>query len=141
MDPTRLPGSDGDRPASLGLALRDVGADVHRAYRPLLDRSGLIYSELLLLEALWDADGATPDSLAHRTRTPVGIVGLQLDRLVEKGLVERTEDGVWLTAAGFALRRDADDAFASPAVDRARFALQRLRAGLWNDAGLAYDEN
>lgn len=121
---------DAARPSSLGLALHEIEADVRRACDRLLDESGLTYPELLLLEALWNADGATPDALAYRTCAPLGVVNLQLDRLAELDLVEPTADGVWLTADGFALRRDAEGVSTSPAADRARFALQSLRVGL-----------
>ena len=107
------------RPPALGLALRAVEGRVRSACQPLLDASGLTYAELLLLEALWEADGATPDALAHRGGVPLGVVGLQLDRLAELGLVEHEGDAAWLTPQGFALRRRAGDALDRPAVNRA----------------------
>ncbi|GAB5536674.1 MAG: hypothetical protein Rubg2KO_29230 [Rubricoccaceae bacterium] len=96
------------RPSGLGLRLRAAQAEIRAACEPLIAASGLTYAELLLLEALWEADGASLDALARRVGAPLGVVCFQLERVIEGGYAELERDTAWLTPEGFALRHHAD---------------------------------
>lgn len=67
--------------------------------------NALGHDEASLLDALFDADGATPDALGARTDTPRAAIDAALGALARRGLVETTESGAWLTGEAFGLRR------------------------------------
>ena len=77
------------------------------APHPALEDAGLEPGEGLVLSALWEADGASEDSLARRARVPGDAVARLVEGLGLLGYVEREAEGVWLTGDGFRLRAQA----------------------------------
>lgn len=83
---------------------------VTRAYRPLLAEQGLTYPQYLVMLVLWQ-DGTSPiGHVARRLELAPGAVTPLVDRLVERGLLERHPDEsdrrstqIKLTAAGRSL--------------------------------------
>lgn len=82
-------------------------------YRPLLDRLGITYPQLLVLMALWDTDGLTVSALGEALHLDSGTVSPLLKRLEAAGLVERRREirdervvTVHLTDAGKALEKE-----------------------------------
>ncbi|GLT16550.1 MarR family transcriptional regulator [Vibrio zhanjiangensis] len=68
---------------------------VTRAYRPLLERLDLTYSQYLVMLLLWEKDGASVKDLGTRLYLDSGTLTPLLKRLEAKGLVVRersTED-------------------------------------------------
>ena len=82
-------------------------------YRPLLDRAGITYPQLLVLIALWDRDGRTVGELGAELQLDSGTLSPMIKRLEATGLVERQRDRtdervvtVHLTEAGAALEEE-----------------------------------
>lgn len=63
--------------------------------------------EARLMTVLFDADGTTETALGRRVAERRRAVAVALDALTRRGLVEQAASRVWLTAGGFALRREA----------------------------------
>jgi DNA-binding MarR family transcriptional regulator len=89
---------------------------ITRAYRPLLNRLGLTYSQYLVLLVLWENDGQTVSGLGEKLRLDSGTLTPLLKRLEGAGLVARKrrpederEVEVRLTPRAVELRRSAVD--------------------------------
>ncbi|GAA5644465.1 MarR family winged helix-turn-helix transcriptional regulator [Vibrio proteolyticus] len=62
---------------------------VIRAYRPLLDKLDLTYSQYLVMMVLWQSDGISVKELGSKLYLDSGTLTPLLKRLETKGLVER----------------------------------------------------
>ncbi|ELA7357212.1 MarR family transcriptional regulator [Vibrio alginolyticus] len=62
---------------------------VIRAYRPLLDKLDLTYSQYLVMMVLWEKDGASVKELGSQLHLDSGTLTPLLKRLEAKGYVER----------------------------------------------------
>lgn len=83
-----------------------------------LDAAGLAGFEAVLLTALFDADGASPEALSERARVSREAVDDALGALGQRGLVERDGDAAWLTGDAFGLRRAVRRAGSRGAIRR-----------------------
>jgi DNA-binding MarR family transcriptional regulator len=111
----------------------------NRYYKPMLDRMGLTYPQLLAMSVLWREDGQTVGRLGERLFLESNTVTPLIKRLEAAGLVTRTRDRddervvrVSLTDAGRALAQEAaciPDAF-HMATGLAPEAMVQLRDGL-----------
>ncbi len=70
-----------------------------------LDAAGLADFEAALLTALFDADGASSESLVSRIQVSHEDIDDALRTLSRRGLVERDGDMAWMTGEAFGLRR------------------------------------
>ncbi|WP_281276839.1 MarR family winged helix-turn-helix transcriptional regulator [Glycomyces buryatensis] len=91
-------------------ALYSASRAVTGYYRPLLDRLGLTYPQLLVLMALWEEDGRSVSALGEALYLDSGTLSPMIKRLETAGLVERRRESdderrvtVHLTEAGSAL--------------------------------------
>ena len=82
-----------------------------RAYKPILDKLGLTYTQWITIVALWEHDGQTVGSLGDKLFLESNTLTPMLKKLEALGYVERRRDPrderqviVSLTAAGRALR-------------------------------------
>lgn len=82
-----------------------------RAYKPILDKLGLTYTQWITIVALWEHDGQTVGSLGDKLFLESNTLTPILKKLEALGYVERRRDPrderqviVSLTAAGRALR-------------------------------------
>jgi DNA-binding MarR family transcriptional regulator len=98
----------------LCFALYAASRAVTARYRPMLDRLGLTYPQLLVLMTLWEQDDRTVRQLSDRLELDSGTMSPMLKRLEAAGLVTRrrsTTDErqvrVRLTEAGRELRQPA----------------------------------
>ncbi|MBR9786895.1 MAG: MarR family transcriptional regulator [Vibrionaceae bacterium] len=87
---------------------------VIRAYRPLLDKLDLTYSQYLVMMVLWEKDGASVKELGSRLHLDSGTLTPLLKRLEVKGFVTRGRSEMDervrvlnLTEAGSALKDQA----------------------------------
>ena len=94
-------------------ALYSASRAVTGFYRPLLDRLGLTYPQLLVLMALWDEDGRSVSAIGEALFLDSGTVSPLVKRLEASGLVERRRERhderrvtVHLTEAGAALETE-----------------------------------
>ena len=94
----------------LGYWLRQVSNHVSHAFALQVEECGVTVAEWVLLRKLWGRDATGPSRLAEETGLTRGAVSKLADRLLAKGLIERTpstEDrrahSLALTAAGAAL--------------------------------------
>ncbi len=83
-----------------------------------LDAAGLASYEAALLTALFDADGASPESLVSRVQASREAVEDALRTLGRRGLIERDGDAAWLTGEAFGLRRAVRRAGSRGAIRR-----------------------
>lgn len=111
-----------------------------RAYRPLLNRLGLTYSQYLVLLVLWETDRQTVSGLGERLHLDSGTLTPLLKRLEAAGLVARKrrptderEVEVRLTPRGLELRPSA--------VDVRRDVVRRLRMSEPEIAAMRSDLN
>ena len=86
-----------------------------RAYRPLLEKLDVTYSQYLVLMALWEQDNITIASLLQKTGIDGGAMSPILKRLTQKDYltIEKDENDkrvklVQLTKAGHALKGEAE---------------------------------
>jgi len=86
----------------------------NRFYKPLLDRMGLTYPQLLAMSLLWKADDRTIGQIGESLFLETNTVTPLVKRLEAAGLVTRTRDRedervvrVRLTDAGRALATEA----------------------------------
>ena len=63
---------------------------VIRAYRPLLDKLDLTYSQYLVMMVLWEQDGASVKDVGSRLHLDSGTLTPLLKRLEAKGIVVRS---------------------------------------------------
>lgn len=91
-----------------------VSREVTRAYKPLLDRIGLTYTQYVTMMALWEGGTMSVNELGRRLYLDSGTLTPLLKKLEAKGLVERrrsTEDErrveVSLTPKGDELQDEA----------------------------------
>ncbi len=87
---------------------------VIRAYRPLLDKLDLTYSQYLVMMVLWESDGVSVKDVGARLYLDSGTLTPLLKRLEGKGLVERGRSEqdervrvLKLTTAGVSLKSQA----------------------------------
>ncbi|MGC9552643.1 MarR family winged helix-turn-helix transcriptional regulator [Vibrio metoecus] len=87
---------------------------VIRAYRPLLERLDITYSQYLVLLVLWQQNGMNVKDLGAKLRLDSGTLTPLLKRLEAKGIVERRRGSsdervreLFLTQAGFDLQQQA----------------------------------
>ncbi|MBD1556198.1 MarR family transcriptional regulator [Vibrio sp. S9_S30] len=88
---------------------------VIRAYRPLLDKLDLTYSQYLVMMVLWSQNGINVKALGNKLYLDSGTLTPLLKRLSGKGLVERRRAQhdervreLYLTEQGQALKLDAE---------------------------------
>jgi len=86
-----------------------------RAYRPMLDKLGLTYTQYVTLVALWAEDGQSVGSFGEKLFLESNTLTPILKKLEASGYVERRRDPadersvrVSLTAAGRKLRKESD---------------------------------
>lgn len=87
---------------------------VIRAYRPLLDKLDITYSQYLVLMVLWQQNGINVKDLGSKLHLDSGTLTPLLKRLEAKGMVERRRGvsdervrELYLTEAGQALKQQA----------------------------------
>ncbi|TXY31592.1 MarR family winged helix-turn-helix transcriptional regulator [Vibrio mimicus] len=87
---------------------------VIRAYRPLLDKLDITYSQYLVLLVLWQQNGINVIDLGAKLHLDSGTLTPLLKRLEVKGIVERRRGSsdervreLFLTPAGFELQQQA----------------------------------
>ncbi len=85
-----------------------------RAYRPLLEKLDLTYSQYLVMMVLWENDGITVKALGEKLFLDSGTLTPLLKRLEKKALVERRRSpnderarALQLTDAGHELKQKA----------------------------------
>lgn len=81
-----------DLEAHLGYWLRYVSNHVSAAFARKVESAGVTVSEWVLLRTLIDAAPCSPRLLAERTGLHKSPISRLLDRLVQKGLVQRKAD-------------------------------------------------
>ena len=134
----RWPASPPPKPAKLGdflcFAVYSANLAFGRAYRPILDKLGLTYTQYVTLVALGEEDDQTVGDLGDKLFLESNTLTPILKKLEQLGLVERRRDPaderqvrVNLTAAGRKLRQQVEsDAAGLIRSDRTR---RRLRQG------------
>ena len=82
-----------------------------RAYRPILDKLGLTYTQYVALVALWEQDGQTVGELGEKMFLESNTLTPILKKLEQSGFIERRRDSaderqvrIRLTAKGSELR-------------------------------------
>lgn len=105
-----------DLDAFLCFAVYSAGLAINRAYKPLLDRYGLTYSQYLLMVALRARDGQAVSELGEQLFLESNTLTPLIKRLEAAGLVGRRRDTkdervvrVSLTAEGQRLISEASD--------------------------------
>jgi len=110
------PGDPGVKKLSdyLCFALYSTNLALGRAYRPLLERLGLTYTQYIAVIALWEEDDQTVTSLGEKLFLESNTLTPILKKLEAMGYVRRRRDSVderqvrvGLTDAGRRLRQDA----------------------------------
>ena len=98
----------------LGFALYSASLAMTKAYKPVLDRLGLTYSQYLAMLVLWEQDDIAVNQLGARLGLDSGTLTPLLKRLESMGLLARRRGEVDerqvfidLTPRGMSLRRDA----------------------------------
>lgn len=107
---------------------------INRVYKPLLDRLGITYPQLLVLHTLWEEDGRTIGGIATRLSLESSTITPLVKRLEAAGFVGRTRDPhderqvhVTLTARGQALWEDSG-CLAESLIARSGMTLEELEA-------------
>lgn len=84
-----------------------------RAYRPILDRLGLTYTQYIVLVALWERDDQTVGELGEKMFLESNTLTPILKKLEQSGFVERRRDPaderqvrIRLTPKGSELRKE-----------------------------------
>jgi DNA-binding MarR family transcriptional regulator len=87
---------------------------INRLYKPMLDRLGITYPQLLVLHALWEEDGRTIGGIATRLSLESSTITPLVKRLEGAALVTRARETrderivrVALTDKGRSLREDS----------------------------------
>ena len=136
--------------AHIGYWLRFVSNHVSHAFSRKVEACGVTVAEWVLMRGLFECDGAAPSELAERLGMTRGAISKLIDRLVGKGLVDRTvESGdrrfhsVALTKAGkklvpelAALADRNDEEFFNGLGARERETLMRLMKEIVRTHGL-----
>ena len=96
----------------LCFALYSATNAITRAYRPLLDKLGLTYSQYIVMLVLWQDGSSTIGQIASRLQLAPHAVSPMIDRLETAGLVareavegDRRAVRIVLTEAGKALEK------------------------------------
>jgi len=76
--------------AHLGYWMRMVSNAVSQDFARKLAREGVTVAEWVFLRALHDADGMAPSALADRMGMTRGAISKLADRLLAKGLIQRS---------------------------------------------------
>jgi DNA-binding MarR family transcriptional regulator len=76
----------------LCFAVYSANLALGRAYRPILDRLGLTYTQYIALVALWEEDGQTVGSLGEKLFLESNTLTPILKKLETLGFVERRRD-------------------------------------------------
>lgn len=63
-----------------------------RAYRSALERSGLTYTQYLVMLVLWETDGISVGKIAQRLELDSGTLTPMLKRLESAGMLKRTRN-------------------------------------------------
>ncbi len=99
--------------AQLCFALYSTSMAMTRAYRPMLDRLGLTYPQVLVLHVLWEQDGASIGEIAERLSLESSTITPLVKRMAAAGHVRRERDPaderyvrIRLTPAGEALQAE-----------------------------------
>ena len=120
----------------LGFALYSASLAMTKAYKPVLDRLGLTYSQYLAMVVLWEQDDIAVNQLGARLGLDSGTLTPLLKRLETMGLLTRRrgqEDErqvfIELTPRGAALRREARQvpAYVQAATGQSDAAQKTLR--------------
>ena len=98
----------------LGFALYSASLAMTKAYKPVLDRLGLTYSQYLAMLVLWEQDDIAVNQLGARLGLDSGTLTPLLKRLESMGLLTRRRGEaderqvfIDLTPRGVSLRREA----------------------------------
>ncbi len=115
---SKQPRERADAPLNLNsflcFAVYSAGHAFNRAYRPLLEKLGLTYTQYLAMVLLWERDGQTVGELGERLFLESNTLTPLLKRLETLGYVARVRDAaderqvrVQVTEAGRKLRNQA----------------------------------
>lgn len=77
----------------LGYWLRFVSNHVSHAFQTKVEALGVTVAEWVALRELFDAGEVAPSELAERLGMSRGAISKLVDRLIAKGLVERSDEG------------------------------------------------
>lgn len=98
----------------LCFAVYSLSLAINKAYRPLLKRLGLTYSQYLVMLVLWEGDQRTVSDIGEQLFLDSATLTPLLKRLESYGLVERTRSSqderqviICLTAQGSEMRQQA----------------------------------
>jgi DNA-binding MarR family transcriptional regulator len=78
--------------AHLGYWLRFVSNHVSHAFKLKVEARGVTVAEWAVLRQLWGRDSQQPNQLADDLGLSRGAISKLIDRLVNKGFIERTTD-------------------------------------------------
>ncbi len=115
----------------LCFALYSATHALTRAYRGALEQAGLTYTQYLVMLVLWEGDGVSVGSIAHRLELDSATLTPMLKRLEIAGFLSRTRNindervvEIKLTAAGQELQHE----------------IARVQQGVECQTGLCNDE-
>lgn len=98
----------------LCFAVYSLSLAINKAYRPLLKRLGLTYSQYLVMLVLWEGDQRSVSDIGEQLFLDSATLTPLLKRLESYGLVERTRSSqderqviIFLTAQGSEMRQQA----------------------------------
>lgn len=98
-------------PHSLDYSLKRLAQNLQRTWQERLSLLGLTPFHWVVLSCLWQEDGLPTSTIAEQLQQVGGTLTGVLDRMEERGLVERVKDAqdrriwrIWLTAEGLQLR-------------------------------------
>lgn len=140
-----------DLTAHMGYLLRMVSNAVSQEFARKVASEGVTVAEWALLRSLYDSDPVAPSVLARKMGLTKGAISKLAERLLEKGLLERTGNPddkrghrLSLSAAGLgkvpllaALADGNDAAFFAVLTDDERDRLRHLLAALIDRHGLS----
>jgi len=85
--------------------------EIVRTYRPLLAQYGLTYPQYLVMLVIWEDGSQTASAIAKRLRLPPSAITPLVDKLVERGVVQRIPSefdrrqiAIEMTEEGYALK-------------------------------------
>ena len=140
-----------DLTAHMGYLLRMVSNAVSQEFARKVASEGVTVAEWALLRSLYDSDSVAPSALARKMGLTKGAISKLAERLLEKGLLQRTGNPddkrghrLSLSAAGLgkvpllaALADGNDAAFFAVLTDDERDRLRHLLAALIDRHGLS----
>jgi DNA-binding MarR family transcriptional regulator len=140
-----------DLTAHIGYLLRMVSNSVSQEFARKAASEGVTVAEWALLRSLYDSDPVAPSALARKMGLTKGAISKLAERLLEKGLLERTGNPddkrghrLSLSAAGLgkvpllaALADGNDAAFFAVLTGEERDGLRHLLAALIDRHGLS----